>query len=223
MATASMPRTRSARRALSTTSFSRAVQLRRSCLHVRLRVSSTTSSPEGNTIFDNGTSSTTDLAERPYRRRRRHAQSRRVSDNYMYYPNNDHRPRQLRPGLQHRLLQRDRHEQLSLASNVLFPQLRSLVDDWKHNLGAGLTGLRSPVSRTTPTDSSRPTGKKSIVRPNQYESGRANITIFNWDNSSRRSLRRSRGRPGLRDPQRAGLLRRAGCRPGRTTEPVRFR
>jgi hypothetical protein len=29
--------------------------------------------------------------------------------------------------------------------------------------------------------SSRPTGVKVFIRPNQYESGRANITIYNWD------------------------------------------
>ncbi len=29
--------------------------------------------------------------------------------------------------------------------------------------------------------SSRPTGVKVLVRPNQYEPGRANITVYNWD------------------------------------------
>ena len=28
---------------------------------------------------------------------------------------------------------------------------------------------------------SRPGGVRTIVRPNRYESGRANIAIFNWD------------------------------------------
>ena len=30
----------------------------------------------------------------------------------------------------------------------------------------------------------RPTGSKIFVRPNQYQTGRANITIFNWDKSN---------------------------------------
>ncbi len=29
--------------------------------------------------------------------------------------------------------------------------------------------------------SSRPTGAKVFIRPNQYEAGRAHITVFNWD------------------------------------------
>ncbi len=31
--------------------------------------------------------------------------------------------------------------------------------------------------------SSRPTGTKVFIRPNKYEPGRANITIYNWDNA----------------------------------------
>ena len=54
--------------------------------------------------------------------------------------------------------------------------------------------------------SSRPSGVKIFIRPNQYEFGRANITVFNWDGSPlgrcRSELGPMRG-PGIRDPQRA--------------------
>ncbi len=38
-----------------------------------------------------------------------------------------------------------------------------------------------PSFRTTPTIVARPTGINVFLRPNQYEPGRANVTIFNWD------------------------------------------
>jgi hypothetical protein len=46
----------------------------------------------------------------------------------------------------------------------------------------GLISGFSPSSYPTNTYlSSRPTGIVTFVRPNQYEPGRANITVFNWD------------------------------------------
>ena len=36
--------------------------------------------------------------------------------------------------------------------------------------------------------SSRPTGVKIFIRPNQYEAKRANITIYNWDTRTRLSV-----------------------------------
>ncbi|MEQ1764374.1 MAG: FG-GAP-like repeat-containing protein [Pyrinomonadaceae bacterium] len=45
-------------------------------------------------------------------------------------------------------------------------------NEWKQ--GTGFDAI-STFSAT------RPTGKQIFVRPNQYESGRANVTIYNWD------------------------------------------
>ena len=47
--------------------------------------------------------------------------------------------------------------------------------------------------------SARPTGTKVFVRPNKYEPGRANITIYNWDKAATvtsTSATRSRREPG---------------------------
>lgn len=50
-----------------------------------------------------------------------------------------------------------------------------------NTFGYGTTNLdRSPYPSNTYLDGARPTGTKVFVRPNAYEPGRANITVFNW-------------------------------------------
>jgi hypothetical protein len=39
-------------------------------------------------------------------------------------------------------------------------------------------------SRWVTSPSGRPTGTKIFIRPNRYELGRANITVYNWDRKS---------------------------------------
>lgn len=45
-------------------------------------------------------------------------------------------------------------------------------NEWKQSTGFDANSTFSPT---------RPTGKQIFVRPNLYEAGRANVTIFNWD------------------------------------------
>lgn len=48
-------------------------------------------------------------------------------------------------------------------------------NEWKQATGFDQNSTFSPT---------RPTGKRIFVRPNQYQAGRANVTIFNWDRST---------------------------------------
>jgi len=47
-----------------------------------------------------------------------------------------------------------------------------------------VSGVSSSAFPSNTYYTSRPTGLKVFVRPNKYESGRANITIYNWDGNS---------------------------------------
>ena len=47
-----------------------------------------------------------------------------------------------------------------------------------------LSGFTSSDFPNNTYYSSRPSGTKVFIRPNKYELGRANITIYNWDNAS---------------------------------------
>jgi len=51
--------------------------------------------------------------------------------------------------------------------------------DWKKNTGFDASSCCSPA---------RLRGTKVFVRPNRYESGRANIVVYNWDNSPKVSV-----------------------------------
>jgi hypothetical protein len=48
-------------------------------------------------------------------------------------------------------------------------------NEWKQATGFDANSTFSPT---------RPTGKQIFIRPNRYEAGRANVTIFNWDLSA---------------------------------------
>ena len=50
--------------------------------------------------------------------------------------------------------------------------------------GLLLTGSRSADYPDNDYLTERPTGAQVFVRPNQYQEGRANLTIFNWDEAA---------------------------------------
>src|SRR5262249_53038353 len=50
-----------------------------------------------------------------------------------------------------------------------------------NSLVGTLTGLKSSEFPSNSYFSARPTGTKVFVRKNQYEPGRANVTVYNWD------------------------------------------
>ena len=51
-----------------------------------------------------------------------------------------------------------------------------------------ITGFTQTQYPSNTYYSSRPTGIKVFVRPNQYEAGRANITVFNWASAATASV-----------------------------------
>jgi hypothetical protein len=53
-----------------------------------------------------------------------------------------------------------------------------------NSLYGSISGFQSSEFPGNTYYASRPTGMKVFVRPNQYEPGRANITVYNWDKAS---------------------------------------
>ena len=57
-----------------------------------------------------------------------------------------------------------------------------------NTLVGALSGLAPEEFGSNVFSSGRPTGQKIFVRPNQYEKGRANITVYNWDRAATASV-----------------------------------
>ena len=47
--------------------------------------------------------------------------------------------------------------------------------------GGPVTALDAQAFPNNTYTTTRPTGTRVFVRPNQYEAGRANIAVYNWD------------------------------------------
>lgn len=62
---------------------------------------------------------------------------------------------------------------------ILYDQTNLTLAQWQSSLGNDLHGTATAIA---------PTGKWIYVRPNKYESGRANIIIYNWDKSDNVSV-----------------------------------
>ena len=57
-----------------------------------------------------------------------------------------------------------------------------------NSLAGTLSGFNKSEFPSNTYFSGRPTGQKIFVRPNQYEPGRANITVYNWDRAATASV-----------------------------------
>jgi hypothetical protein len=68
---------------------------------------------------------------------------------------------------------------LNLSGNTFYGPTLS-----QPQYGAATTPLPSVTFPTNTFSTVRPSGTRVFVRPNQYESGRANIAIYNWDQGS---------------------------------------
>jgi len=57
-----------------------------------------------------------------------------------------------------------------------------------NSLVGSLTGFKASEFPSNTYFAARPTGQRVFVRPNQYEPGRANITVYNWDRAATASV-----------------------------------
>ena len=83
-----------------------------------------------------------------------------------------------------------------------------------NTLYGSISGFQSSEFPANTYASSRPTGVKVFVRPNHYEPGRANITIYNWDKAATVDVSLAgilATRRALRAAERPELLRTARC------------
>jgi hypothetical protein len=133
----------------------------------------------GNTVFNNGSLSTRGPARNVLIGGLVVTHNPSVVENSMYYPNAGQPASSFYLGYTTGCVNATVTDNY-LANNVFFPNCRPASMSGNTIYGS-LTGFTASQFSNNTYDSSRPTGVKVFVRPNQYEPGRANVTVFNWD------------------------------------------
>jgi hypothetical protein len=133
---------------------------------------------EGNTLFNNGNLSTTGNARNLLLGGDRIAQNPQVLNNYLYYQN------AISPDTAFDLGFSAGCSNATVTNNYVSNHTTFVnclpVSMTGNTFYGNIAGFSPGAYPGNTYHGSRPTGTKVFIRPNQYESGRANITIYNW-------------------------------------------